>query len=410
MEKGTHKTKPDIKQPKEHVKEAAKETYSDKSHKIEKENKTHSFHSDSHGNDSSAGITMHSNNKANKAEKNSSSSTGIILFFGVFILIVAIYNLAQTSSFGLMIDKSITMAKESAIPPMIGIVTITPKDCADCYDINEVVDAIKSSGANITANKELDMSSEEAINAIAKYGVKKIPAVIVVGEINKSKQLNSKLSKLGEVAGDSYIITAQEPPYIDTVTCDIKGKVTFIYLKTLQCEKCLGLSQVYDQLLELNIKFKSRVELDADSREGRRLIGAYSIKKVPTIIMDKELSEYPEITDSWPQLGTIESDGAYVVRTINAPYYSLEKNRVMGSISLAVLKDESCEECYNAKEFHTPILQRMGITINNSEDIDVSSNDGKMMVKDYNITKIPTIILKGDVAEYPTSPSMELSW
>jgi len=46
-------------------------------------------------------------------------------------------------------------------------------------------------------------------------------------------------------------------------------------------------------------------------------------------------------------------------------------------------------------------VQQLGLYINDETDMDVNFGEGKEVAKKYNITKVTTIILNGDLRAYP---------
>ncbi len=325
----------------------------------------------------------------------------VIFVLGITLILFALYNTFQIPSLGELIDKKFDEAKESARPAVIELLIITANDCEDCYDISAVVDLIESTGVNITKTKEIDFSSSGAKKVIEKYNIEKVPTVIAVGEISKSKSLSLKLNDIAEEKEGVYIFTKLEPPFIETSTGDVRGRITLLHVKKEDCAECTDYIILTTQLSRAGVVFKEQKEVDIESDEGKNLVNKYAIEKVPTIIMDKEIKAYPTIIQDLGRLGSIEDDGAYVMREINPPYYSIEENAVKGIVTMISLTDKTCENCYDPDKFHKPIIQRMGVLLSEEKAYDVSDKDGKNLIKQYDITKIPTIILEGDVEEYP---------
>lgn len=325
----------------------------------------------------------------------------VYILLGAVLVLFSIYNLFQISLFDDVFNIKLAEAKEAARPAEIELLVITANVCKDCYDINAVIDVIESTGVNITKKKEIDFSSKEAKSFINKYKIEKVPTVILTGELNKSRSLSLKLKNIGEEKQDAFIFTKLEPPFIETSSGKIRGEISLIYLKKDDCNNCSDLTLFINQLEESGLKFKKQVEVDVTSNEGKNLINKYKIKKVPTIIMDEEAEVYPNIVQSWNQLGSIENDGSFILRQIQPPYYSVEEAKVKGLVAMTVLLDNTCEDCYEPDKFHKPILQRMGVVFSEENRLDISDAEGKSLIKEYKIEKVPTIILKGDVEEYP---------
>ena len=140
----------------------------------------------------------------------------IYIVLGIALILFSLYSIYQVFSFGTLLEEKLAEAREAARPAEIQLVVITTSSCKDCYGIGSVVDTIEATKVNITDKKELDFSSEEAKLLIDKYGIEKVPTVIVTGEISKSKSLNSKLKQIGKESQEALIFTNLEPPFIDT--------------------------------------------------------------------------------------------------------------------------------------------------------------------------------------------------
>ena len=70
---------------------------------------------------------------------------------------------------------------------------------------------------------------------------------------------------------------------------------------------------------------------DVGSDEGKDLVDKYKITKVPIIILSPETKVYDSFTQVWDQVGTIENDGWYVMRTpsVLGTYKDLTTNKII---------------------------------------------------------------------------------
>ena len=346
-------------------------------------------------------MEQHKEHHEKKKSLSKSFYKKVYILLGIALVFFTLYNLFQISSASDLFDQKLIEAKEAARPAVIELVIITANNCDDCYDINAVVDVVESTGVDITKKKEIDFSSKEAKSLIKKYGIERIPTLILTGELDKSRSLTVKFKDIGEEKQDAYIFTKLEPPFIETSNGKIRGKISLIHLKKDDCVDCSDLTPLLAQLSESGLKFKEQKEINIDSSEGKNLISKYAIKKVPTLIMDKEAEVYQNIAQSWSQVGSVENDGMYVMREINPPYYSIEEATVKGLVSMIILVDSSCSDCYEPENFHKPILQRMGVVFEEEVKVDISDTEGKALIEEYEIEKVPTVILKGDMEIYP---------
>lgn len=132
---------------------------------------------------------------------------------------------------------------------------------------------------------------------------------------------------------------------------------------------------------------------------GNRLIEKYKIEKVPTVVVELVGKNKPDINSFFnPELGEV-IDGNFVLNKILTPYYDLGEKKIKGMIDVTILKDESCLECYDIGR-HELALKNLGIYPKNIETIDISSDTGQELIDKYKITKIPTLIISGEVSEH----------
>lgn len=326
--------------------------------------------------------------------------TKVYYVLGITLIFFALLGVLQTRSIESAFDEKLAEAREEARPGIVELLTITTKSCGDCYDINPVVSVIESTGVNVTSKRTIDQSSAEAQSLVQKYGIEKLPTVIVTGEIDKTRALALKFNDIGEEIQDAYVFTKLEPPFVQTSTGKVRGRVTLIQL-TKECENCAGLGSFIDQLTTAGLKIEKQRQVDVDSEEGIALVAMYEIEKVPTLILDKEAEVYANIQQSWIQIGSVENNGAHVLRELTPPYFSIPEDRVIGLVTITFLTDKTCTECYDPARFHTPILQRMGLNYVIEEVLDIADAEGASLVELYNIEKVPTFVLTGDVDAYP---------
>lgn len=315
----------------------------------------------------------------------------IITSIVIVLLIIVIFNLVQISFINNKLNEKVNVAKEAAKPAKIQIVTLIDNSCKDCFDIKSTLDSIKSGNVDVTKEDSISFKSVTGKQLINKYGIEKIPAIVVVGEIEKVKI--SSLTK----KEDALIFLGPTPPYTDSSNGEIKGKVKLTYLKNSKCGDCVDLTTTIQGIKQSGVVIIEEKEIEFDSEEGKGLINKYGFDKVPALILSSDLEEY-EIIQQWQQLGEIKN-GDYVVTKITPPFYDLNENKVVGIIDLIRLTDKSCTECYDVNG-HDAILARFGMKIRDENSYDISEVKGNELVEKYSITKVPTIILSEDAKHY----------
>ena len=182
-------------------------------------------------------------------------------------------------------------------------------------------------------------------------------------------------------------------------------KISYVYIKDSTCIECADLAPLITQLNSSGIIFKDQKVIEL--KDAKNYINKYNLTKVPVIIFSKGFGEYDIIKQTdWTSIGTIESDGSYIFRLIPPPFRDIVTNEVKGLVDVTYLADKSCNICYNVT-LHKTTLLRLGVYIKSENLLDISSTDGQFLIKKYNITLVPTIILSSNAKDYS---SLNQAW
>lgn len=211
--------------------------------------------------------------------------------------------------------------------PEVRTLILSDKKCIDCYDIRRYVAALNSTVNMQVEDAPADLFDTPRLPAIAfNATLEKYPSILrgwdQVGFTTEIQE--------GKYKGTWYVLPTLNAPYVSEDK--VHGRVTVIYITLDSCKEC------YDVFVNREYMNSSRIEpykeiiVDAESTEGKVIIERYNITAVPTIIMDKEASEYPNLQPGWNVVGTIEQDGSYVLRELHrldVTYYDLAHKKLM---------------------------------------------------------------------------------
>ncbi|MEM3154570.1 MAG: hypothetical protein QW165_03345 [Candidatus Woesearchaeota archaeon] len=301
-------------------------------------------------------------------------------------------------SIGLYFTLSVPGPKEAPkpIPPREVTVTIL-QGCDGCFNISAALNFLQQQkNLNVTSVKELGL--EEAKTEASKYGITRLPAVVITGN-TANLTIQNFAAKEGALVFDQ-----SPPPYYDVATSAVKGHVTVVIIEDKTCANCFSMDQVVSQLKQSGIVLTSETKIDAKSAEGKQLISQYKIEKIPTLIFNKEALEYDIVKQVWNQVGTEESDGKLVLRFISPPYINVSAGKVEGLVDITLITDRSCADCFNASALQDLFAQSFNMAFRKSTIIDVASTSGKTYVKKYSIELVPTVVLSKDATAYPNLP------
>lgn len=217
-----------------------------------------------------------------------------------------------------------------------GQVTITyinDSGCAKCTDFQLFVNQLKETGVTIAVENKVDYTSVEGKELIKKYGITQVPTVIMSSDISVYEAVVTGWNQFGKVADDGSLVATLIPaPYRDVASNKIKGLVSVTNLVDSSCAECLKTSAIKNLFTRFGIKYDGERTVDVSSTEGAALVKKYNIESVPTLILDSEAEAYPALKKSWSQVGTIESDGSYVVRKLSILKGAKYKDLISGSV------------------------------------------------------------------------------
>lgn len=182
------------------------------------------------------------------------------------------------------------------------------------------------------------------------------------------------------------------------------AELDIIILQDANCTDCSDVELFIEVIEKQNVQINSNKILEISSQEAKELIDRFSIDKVPTFIVSGEIEKDENLKKIWSQIGDIQ-DGSFILRQVMPPYISVSTGEVKGRAKLIMLNDIDCEECYDVS-VHEKIMAQFNFPTINDEIVDIDSSFGKELVNKYNIQLVPTIILIGDVEEYPELSSI----
>ena len=176
-------------------------------------------------------------------------------------------------------------------------------------------------------------------------------------------------------------------------------KLIITIVTSKNCEgKCFDINLFLNALRQNGIKEVGTETLNIEDSQGQTMVEKYKIEKVPTVLISGELDKNPQLVQAWTALGEI-IDNVFVFRKLVPPYLEVDSGNLRGEFSLVYLTDLSCTKCYDVN-LHKTALGNLGLTTLNSQTVDISSNEGKDLLKKYSISEVPTVLLNGDLSEY----------
>ncbi|MFZ3077863.1 MAG: hypothetical protein WA139_05375 [Candidatus Aenigmatarchaeota archaeon] len=270
---------------------------------------------------------------AHHTRKKDAAMQKVIIALALVFLAIAAYGTYLAYSSNAIVSEKLAAAAEAAKPANLQITKILAQGCTDCFDVAQVENAVGQLNVK-TSEKTLDYASAEAKELISKYGIKKIPTLIITGETEKAGI--SFWSQVGTTESDGTLVMRFGAPYVDPSSGMELGKAELVNIADKSCGACYNVS-MQENILKSNygFVFSGIKTYDINSTEGTRLVSQYNITKVPTILISPDAKYYEGLQGIWKQVGTIEADGWYVFRDMQAlngaVYKDLSLNKIINA-------------------------------------------------------------------------------
>ncbi|MBI4452395.1 hypothetical protein HY637_03125 [Candidatus Woesearchaeota archaeon] len=177
------------------------------------------------------------------------------------------------------------------------------------------------------------------------------------------------------------------------------AKIELVLIRDSKCADCFDASVFSSYIKSLKVELLNEKTLEFSSGEARSLINKYKIQKIPSIIVTGELNKL-----SIEGFNKVQ-DGL-VLAQLNPPYTDALSGRIVGKVSLKLIKDDSCMKCNDMSRLLTQI-KFAGIKVVEEKNISLISDEGKSLIQKYNLDFVPTVILSEDAEAYPI---MQQAW
>jgi hypothetical protein len=284
--------------------------------------------------------------------------------------------------------------------PRLTLTVITSAGCRDCSNVSAALAALRTLDANITRETTLDFADAKAKDLLQRYRADRVPTILVQGD-TRDPRFTRAWATFGVVREDGTVVfTGTQAPYLNVSTGKVEGLVTLTVLVDERCSLCPDYKTAVDQFRQVGLAIAEERRIDYNSTEGRALVRAYNLTKVPTVLLSPEAWSYSVVQEAWTNIGTREADGTLVLRQVNPPYRDLAAGHIAGLVTLVNVVDGQCTPCYDVA-IHRQLFDRFGIVFKQEDTHDIASVRGRALTAQYNITKVPTVLLSPEASLYP---------
>ncbi len=320
------------------------------------------------------------------------------LLMGLVAVLIVIYavNIVSTARI-----SGIVKERTEEIRPAELELTGIYADCENCFSVKGVLESLNAQESlSIVKESHLNGSSEKAKELVSAIGIKRLPTIILQGEVGKGNVKDSWDDGWEKASynGKDVVYFTPNAPYEDVETGKIKGLVKATVIK--DCEDCKGMDEVLSFLRQQGVVFSGEENLVYASDRAKSIIEKSGIRKLPAVIITDDVDEYEGLVQALLESGISKKDGNYVVEALLPPYRNLSTGGVEGLVKVTYLNDSGCEGCYDVLNQRV-ILGRFGVVIEEESFVDIGNEDAAEILKKYNISAVPTIIVSPDLGFYP---------
>ncbi len=284
----------------------------------------------------------------------------------------------------------------------VEVYVLKANSCVDCFDVLRIVEKIHVWGVNITKVHQFDLSSAEGKALVREFAIERSPSIVIMANNETLYSLLVFWRQYGVLRNGALVLTKQRPVFIELSSGEEIGRVKITRILPSKCPSCGNLSSFIDGLKSSGISISSDTILFDYQALG--LISRYNISVLPAAILSPQAQSYDFLVSSWHNLGSVETDGSFVLRESSVPGWYVKEKSIRGLVNATLITTSTCANCY-APSYHVQLLgskRGFGVIFGSVVNIDASSVQGKDVIARYNVTKIPTVILQGDVKAYPS--------
>lgn len=280
------------------------------------------------------------------------------------------------------------------------LIAIVSNNCPKCVELAGLIDQLRQLDINFSERSIVFETDSEAKELVQKYGIQKLPGVVLKASPADFSLLSERWQVLGTVEDKNVLVLRElPPPFFDIASSTTKGLVEFWSISKTDCLDCTPAPKTIS-LAQLGLVFSKSNELNETDSEAQQLIERYSITKLPTVILSSEVKEYSRIASLLETGGDFSPDGTWVLRNPVPYYWDLNKNKKRGSLSLTRVTFADCNGCFALDQLEEFLVQNLSLKIASDQNLDWSTSEGKKFVSDYNISRIPTLVVSGEINAY----------
>ena len=182
------------------------------------------------------------------------------------------------------------------------------------------------------------------------------------------------------------------------------ANVKIVKITTPNCQDCFNVDGAVLDFKKLNVKVAEEKSYVFDSPEAKAKISQLGIKKLPTYLVTGEVIKQT-IADFVKTNGEIK-DNTFIFTKLSPVFIDTTTGQEMGRVTATLITDSSCSQCPDLK-LVIDNFQKAGVKIKDLKELSFNSLDGRRLINQYKITKIPTFIFS---PEFDLYDAIKAAW
>lgn len=190
--------------------------------------------------------------------------------------------------------------------------------------------------------------------------------------------------------------------------------INITLIESSDCSLCNSADLLLPQTLtylqnSTNLTVGSISNITSTSAEGQLLIDKYNITELPSMVISGDPAADSNFQSVWTSsIGNQEGDGSFVSRNDYPPYYNVPNKTVVGLVQGIAINATGCTKCLDASRYLSSLMDpTIGMYFSNQTVLQSNDTQALALIKEYNITELPTLLLSSDVQSYPIYAQMK---
>lgn len=201
---------------------------------------------------------------------------------------------------------------------VVNMIEIVP-ECNECFSLTSIKAQFDKMGISVGSYEIVGAESPRGLSLIEGLGLEFSPALLISRNIEEYDWIMPSLKGALTIKGEYYLFETPIAPYKDLADGNIKGIVDITSIIDSSCETCFDVDELKQSFQAMNVYFGDEKTLDISSTEGKKFAKKYNVTAVPTVVLSKEILDYPQLREILVNVGTFdESDQSFVFRDLKA--------------------------------------------------------------------------------------------